>query len=145
MPSNQLNLSPEARSAIITGFATGLERGQETVKVQIYSAGSGIPIDEAEPIDDQVLLAVHESSKGSNAFKDTVSNGSLTANAFDDVLAAESGMPAFFRLIDSKKLVYMQGTCGTNGTHMIVNTINYIKGGNSSITNFSVTIPAAVA
>ncbi len=141
--SNLLHISTKLRNGAIEGMAAAAETGAQAVKVLLFSLGSGIPANEAVLITDQVLLAEHPSNLGSDGFQNSASVGSLTANAFDDVIAAASGAPAFFRLIDANGEVCMQGTVGISGTHMIINKENIVEGGNSSITGFSASIPAA--
>lgn len=141
--SNLLHISPKLQNGAIEGMASAAENGAQTVKVQLFSLGSGIPANQSVLITDQLLLAEHPSNLGSDGFADTATVGSLTANAFDDVIALESGEPAFFRLIDANGEVCMQGTVGTVGTHMIINKQSIVKDGNSSITGFSVSIPSA--
>jgi hypothetical protein len=141
--SSLLHISPKLRNGAILGMASSIEAGASAVKVLLFSIGSGIPANEAVVISDQVLLAEHPSNLGPDAFEDAATSGSLSANAFDDVLAQAEGDPAFFRLIDANGEVAMQGTAGTAGTHMIVDTQTYVTGGDSRITGFSVTIPAS--
>lgn len=135
-------ISDKLRNSAIIGVADAMEDGSQTVKVQIYTIGSGIPANHNVLITDQILLAEHPSKFGEDGFEDTSSGGSLSANTFDDVLPVVGGDPSFFRVIDANGEVGMQGTCGVSGTHMIVSDATYIQGGKSSITAFNISIPA---
>ena len=136
-------ISNKLRNAAILGVADAMEIGSEKVKVQIYTEGGGIPTSEKVALTaEHILLAEHESSNGSDGFEDTSSGGSLSAHAFEDVSPVKGGAPAFFRVLDANGETAMQGTCGVNGQHMIVSDANYIEGGKSAITAFSISIPS---
>lgn len=140
--SNEFHVSEKLRNAALVGMAGAAETGASAVTCLIYALGSGIPANLNVVITDQPLLATHVSNLGVDGFEDTASVGSLNANAFDDVVAALGGDPAFFRILDANGEVCMQGTAGTSGTHMIVSDGTYVQGGNSSITGFAVGMPA---
>jgi len=140
--SDLLHISNKVRNGMVEGAASSIELGAQTVKVQIYTLGSGRPSNQNVGITDQVLLAEHISSAGSDGFQESGSLGSLSANAFNDVNAVGDGAPSFFRLIDANNEVCMQGTCGTANAHMIVSSDAYVTGGNSSITQFNISVPA---
>ncbi|WP_085299239.1 hypothetical protein [Cognaticolwellia mytili] len=140
--SNLLHISNKVRNGMVVGAASSIEVGAQTVKALIFSLGSGIPANENVGITDQVLLAEHLSSYGSDGFEDSATTGSLSANAFADIAAIANGAPAFFRLVDANNEVCMQGTCGVANAHMLVSLPEYIQGGMSKITSLNLSVPA---
>lgn len=74
-------------------------------------------------------------------FAPAASGGVLTANSItQDSSANATGTASFFRLYKSDgTTVVMQGTVGTSGADMIVNTTSFVSGGPVACTSFALT------
>ena len=80
----------------------------------------------------------------SSAFAAAASGGVLTANAVTQTNAAASGTASFFRLTDSAGTTcYAQGTVGTSGADLNLNTTTISSGGPVQITSWTITAPGA--
>lgn len=65
-----------------------------------------------------------------------------TANAItNDTNAAATGVAGYFRGYDSAGTCVIQGTCGTSGTDMILNTTSIVSGATVSVTSWIVQLP----
>lgn len=73
----------------------------------------------------------------------TPANGVMTANAIADVTAAASGTAAYWRALGAGVNVICQGTAGTSGTSMILNSTTFTSGGVVSVVSWTYTQPKA--
>jgi hypothetical protein len=106
--------------------------------LRIYDGSQPATADTA--IGAQVILA--ELTMNSTAFG-AASNGVATANAItSDTSANNTGTAAWFRLFESDgTTVICDGTVGTSGDDMNLNTVSIVSGANVSISSATFTMP----
>lgn len=76
----------------------------------------------------------------SATFAPAATGGVLTANAIGTVNAIATGTASFFRLLRSDgTTVVLQGTVGTSGADLNLNTVSIATGGPVSCTSFVIT------
>jgi hypothetical protein len=72
------------------------------------------------------------------------SGGVLTLNAIAQTNAAATGTATFFRIYDSASATcYVQGTVGTSGADLNLNTTSITSGGPDTISSMTFTAPGA--
>jgi hypothetical protein len=107
--------------------------------LRIYDATGGIPANANAALGSQVLL-------GTLTFSATpfpaASAGTLTANPITQDSAADAtGTAAFFRILNNAGTVtYAQGTVGTSGADLNLNTTSIVAGGPISVTSLTISI-----
>lgn len=70
------------------------------------------------------------------------SNGVATASAItQDASADATGTASFFRILDSNAVVILQGTVGTSGFDLNLNTVSIVAGATVSVTSLTYTQP----
>ncbi len=70
------------------------------------------------------------------------SGGTATANTVsDDIDVDNTGTAAHFRAKDSGDVVVLQGSAGTSGTDLVLNTTAFVAGGTAKITSLTLTQP----
>lgn len=80
----------------------------------------------------------------SATFAAAASGGVLTVNAITATNAAATGTATHFRIYDSGSAVcYVQGTVGTSGADINLNTTSIVSGGPVDITSLTFTAPGA--
>lgn len=106
--------------------------------LRIYDATGGVPANANTAITTQVLLA--ELVCGS-PFAAAASGGVLTANAIsNDASANATGTAAFFRITDSAgTTTKYQGTVGTSGADLNLNTTSIVSGGPVAVSSLTIT------
>lgn len=68
------------------------------------------------------------------------SGGVLTFSAItDDSSANATGTATWFRVVDSAASHVFDGTAGTSGTDLVLNTASITSGGTVSVTSFTIT------
>jgi len=75
----------------------------------------------------------------SATFAPAPSGGVLTANAISNATAAATGTATFFRLLTSANAAVVQGTVGTSGQDLNLNTTSISSGATVSITSLVIT------
>lgn len=71
-------------------------------------------------------------------------NGVATAGAItSDSSADATGTATFFRLITSGATVMLQGSVGTSGSDLNLNTTSIVSGGAVSVSSLTITMPAS--
>ena len=106
-------------------------------KLSIYSGTQ--PTDPDTSIGDSTLLA--EFTLPTPCFA-AASAGVLTANAITSVGAVLSGTAAWFRIWNAGKTVgYIDGSVGTVGCNMNLNSVAISSGATVSVTSFTHTLP----
>src|ERR1700744_6327137 len=74
----------------------------------------------------------------------SASNGVITANSISDVTISASGTSAWFRLLKSDNTtVIMDGSVGTSGSDLNLNSVALSSGATLSTTSFTFTVPSA--
>lgn len=108
-------------------------------KVVIYSGTEPATADTA--ITTQTVLVTFTQAAGQNMFG-AASNGVITlANTPLTQAAAATGTASFFRITTSAGTVVLQGTVGTSGAQLNLNTVSITSGVNVTITSGTVTMP----
>jgi hypothetical protein len=113
-----------------------------TAKLKIYDATGGVPANAGTALGSQVVLATF--TLNSPGF--TSSGGVLTLSTSPalTVAASASGTAAFFRLFKTDgTTVVMQGTVGTSGQQLNLNTTTITATVNVSITSGTITVPTS--
>lgn len=73
----------------------------------------------------------------------TESSGVLTFNSITQTNATATGTATFFRLLNGSSVAFMQGTVGTSGADLNLNTTSIVSGGPVNITSFTITAAGA--
>lgn len=109
-------------------------------KIIIYNGTGGEPATADTAITTQGVLATF--TLGATAFGNA-SNGVITLNGVPlTVAASASGTAAFFRLTRGNgTTVILQGTVGTSGQQLNLNTTTITSGVNVTITSGTITVP----
>lgn len=104
-------------------------------KIRIYSGS--VPADADTALGAQVVLAELALSA---TFAAAAAAGVLTANAIsNDASADASGTASFFRVLTSGNAAVVQGTVGTSGADLNLNTVSIVAAATVSITSFVIT------
>jgi hypothetical protein len=79
-----------------------------------------------------------------NPFAPGSSSGVLSPTLPSNVNASNTGTAGYWRVYDNAGTnCHMQGTCGTSGTDMILNTTSLVSGGPVQISGWTITQGAA--
>lgn len=132
------SLTSAAADAMSSALNTYVNSGGAG-KIIIYDATGGVPANAGTAIGSQVVLATF--TLNNPAF--TSSGGVLTlAGVPKTVAASASGTASFFRiLLNNGTTVVLQGTVGTSGQQLNLNTTTITSGVNVTITSGTVTMP----
>lgn len=129
--------------ALANYYDDEVNTGAGTAQVIIYDATGGIPTVETA-ISTQVTLAeVDLQNPAFDAATDANPGGqiALAGVPLSDNSINATGTAAFFRIIDRNGDVVGQGTVGTSGTDMIVNSDAFQAGATFTIVSLTVTMP----
>lgn len=108
-------------------------------KIVIYNGTGGEPATADTAITTQGVLATFTVT---GAMFGSASNGVISLVTTPATVAASaSGTAAFFRITTSTNTVILQGTVGTSGQQLNLNTTTITSGVNVSITSGTVTVP----
>lgn len=123
-----------ANTMLDSGIGTQADSG----KLRIYDGTQ--PTNGGDAITTQVLLA--ELTMNADAFPSAASNV-LTANAItQDSSADATGTAAWFRLLKSDgTTTLLDGSVGTSGADLNLNSVSITSGGTVSVTSFTITMP----
>lgn len=133
-----IHISNAARSAAANAAVDLVDGGTGAAKVRIYSGAQPAGPDTA--IGAQVLLA--ELACSDPAFG-AASNGVKTLDN-TPVLSAvglAAGTAAWFRMVDSANVAVIDGSAGTSGTDLVLNTTTISVGVTVEITAGTITMP----
>ena len=131
--ANNFKLSNAAASAAADAVVDLLDNGY----FRIYSGTQAATADTA--ITDQTLLA--ELRFNATAFG-AASNGTATANAFtSDSSANATGTATWFRALKSDGATVFDGSVGTSGADLNLNSTSIQAGATVSVTSFTYTHP----
>ena len=118
-----------------------LDGGAGAALIRIYDGAK--PTNPDVAIDTQTLLA--ELTCSDPAFgdaQDGAPGGVATANAItDDTSANATGTATWFRAVDSNGVGVIDGTVGTSGADLNLNTVEIITGATVSVSSWTVTMP----
>lgn len=100
--------------------------------------GGTAPVDADAALSGNTVLATL--TMGATAFG-AASAGVATANAITaDSSADATGTATFFRVLETGgTLVVFQGTCGTSGAELNLNSVSIVLGGNVSVSSLTYT------
>lgn len=124
------------KNAMLDTFTAGI--GSSPILI-IYDATGGTPANANAALGSQVLL-------GTLTFSATpfpaASGGTLTANTItQDTAADATGTAAFYRILNSAGTVtYAQGSVGTSGADLNLNTTSIVLNGPISVTALTISI-----
>ncbi len=77
---------------------------------------------------------------------DAAPGGTATANAItSDTSADATGTATFFRVFDSDALIVFQGTVGTSGADINLNTVSIVSGATVAVTSLTISLPESDA
>lgn len=141
--ANDFIITNAVAKAMLDTFDDQVNAGTAAV-INIYSAGSGVPADGDTAITDQTLLAqLVMSATAFGAAADANPNATITADTItDDSSADATGTAVFFRILtQSGGTVICQGTVGTSGADMNLNTTSITSGSTVSISSCVITMP----
>lgn len=103
--------------------------------LKIYSVGSGVPVNVADEITDQTLLA---SLALSNPAFGAAAAGEADAAPITSAAGVGAEDAAFFRLCAPGGSAVMQGSVGTEAADLILNNISIAVGGTVGVTSLKV-------
>lgn len=111
--------------------------------LRIYSGSVPANVDTA--LGAQVLLSENTMSDPAfGAAADANPGATATANAIiDDTAANATGNASFFRIFDSNGVARIQGTVGTSGASLIINSVAIQANAKVEILSLTVTVPEA--
>jgi hypothetical protein len=123
------NIATSVRNSIVDVVTAAIDAGAGAGTVKLYTAAFA------------ALLATMTFSDPSFA---AASGGSATANAITDDSAADAtGTAAVIRVASSTPTTVFEGTAGTSGTDLVLNTSAITTGDRVSISAASITMPAS--
>jgi hypothetical protein len=131
-------ITAAAADAMSAALNTYINSGG-AAKIRIYDATGGAPANATASLGSCVLLA--DFALSNPAF--TSSGGVLTlAGTPKTVAASASGTASFFRiLLNNGTTVVLQGTVGTSGQQLNLNTLAITQTVNVTITSGTITMP----
>ncbi len=131
--ANNLKFATITRNLRLDALTT---RAGASALIKIYTATQ--PTDANTALGAQTLLATLTCN---GTFAGSAASGVLTLNAItNDTNAAATGTAAWFRMLKSDATtVVMDGTVGTSGCDLNLNTTSIQSGATVSITSFTVT------
>ena len=145
--ANQARLSSAAAVAALEAIRLLPDADAGAGKIIIYSAGSGVPAYANTAITDQTALAtltLNDPAFGAAAGDGTDHRAESDLDVDPAVTvasAAGSGDAAFFRITDNSGDVTGQGSVGTSGCDLNLNTVTIGTGANVSITSLQLRLP----
>lgn len=107
-----------------------------SARLKIYDATGGVPANVNTALGSQVLLVDMPCSA---TFAAAAAAAVLTANAITTTNAAATGTAAFYRLTTSGGTAHVQGTVGTSGADINMNTLSFVSAGPVAISSYTLT------
>ena len=134
-------ISNAAAKAACDAIVDLLDAGAGAAVVRIYDGTQATDPDTA--IGAQVLLAeLTCSDPAFGAAADAAPGGRATANAVTtDASANNTGTATWFRALDSNGVAVLDGSVGTSGCDMNINSTSITSGAAVAITSWTVTMP----
>ena len=132
-------LTPSITTAVANAMLSGGFVGTPTNSGKLRIYDGVMPTDSNTALSGNNLLA--ELTLNATAFP-APSGGVLTANAVSSGTAAATGTASFFRIYSSNgTTVISQGSVGTSGCDMNINSTAIQSGANVSVTSLTITQP----
>jgi len=124
------------KNAMLDTFTAGI--GASPL-LRVYDATGGVPANANAALTSQVLLGTLTMS--ATPFP-AASAGTMAANTITQDSAADaSGTASFFRILNAAGTVtYAQGSIGTSGADLNLNTVAIVLGGPISVTSLTISI-----
>jgi hypothetical protein len=134
--SNAFTVSTANKNSMLNAFVSGL--GTSPI-LRIYDNTGGVPANADTALGSQVLLG--ELTFSATPFP-AAASGTITANPItQDSSANATGTAAFYRILNSAGTVtYAQGTVGTSGCDLNLNTTSIIASGPIVVSSLSISI-----
>lgn len=134
-----IHISTAARNAACDSVVDLLDAGPAGGKIRIYSGAQPAGPDTA--VGAQVLLA--ELTMDATAAFGSAANGTATLDATPvlSTTGLAAGTAAWFRMLDSNNVAVMDGSAGTSGTDLILNTATISVGVTVEVTAGTITMP----
>jgi len=88
-----------------------------------------------------ILATLALSATAFGAAADAAPNATATANTITANTASGTGTASFFRLINGTPTPVMQGTVGTSGEALNLNSVSIVTGATVDVTSMTVTVP----
>jgi hypothetical protein len=134
-----IHISNAARSAAANAAVDLVDAGAAGGKIRIYSGAQPAGPDTA--VGAQVLLA--ELTMDATAAFSAASNGVKTLDATPvlSTTGLAAGTAAWFRMLDSNNVAVIDGSAGTSGTDLILNTTTISVGVTVEVTGGTITMP----
>lgn len=129
-----------ALDAIVDSFDSGSTDANGDIRV--YSGTA--PADADASLSGNTLLAQAElSNPAFGSATDANPGGTATMSGLpkSDSSIDATGTASFFRIFDRNNVCRFQGTVGTSGTNMVVNSTAFQSGATFTITAFTITLP----
>jgi hypothetical protein len=123
------------RHTMLDAITTDIDAGAGAGTLRIYDGS--VPADADTALSGNTLLAQLTMSDPSAA---GASGGDWTASSITaDSSADASGTASFFRILDSNAAVVLQGTVGTTGADLNLNSVSITAGDNVAVSSFVIT------
>lgn len=123
------NIATSVRNSMCDALVDAIDAGAGTSHLRIYTSAFG------------TLLA--ELDFANPAFG-AASSGTATANTItDETSAPATGTAAVIRVIDRNGTTVFEGTAGTSGTDLVLNTTSITTGDRVTVSSATITMPAS--
>ncbi len=134
-------ISNAAAIAACNAVVDLLDAGAGAALIRIYDGTQ--PTNSDVAISTQTLLAeLTCSDPAFGAAADAAPGGRATASAItDDSSANATGTASWFRAVDSNGLAVLDGSVGTSGADLNLNTVSITSGATVSVSSWTVTMP----
>lgn len=139
--ANNFKIANAVAKALADAFTTALDAGSAAL-IRIYDGSQ--PTDPDTAVGAQTLLAeLTMSATSFGAATDGNPGGLITANSITaDSSANATGTAAWFRMLTQNAgSVIADGSVGTSGADLNLNTVSITAGSQVSITSFTITMP----
>jgi hypothetical protein len=130
-----LSYADALRHAMLDEITADIDSGAGAGTLRIYDGS--VPADADTALSGNTLLAQLTMSGPSAG---SASGGDWTASSItSDSSADATGTASFFRILDSDTNVVMQGTVGTSGADLNLNSVSITSGDTVAVTSFVIT------
>jgi len=120
------------KNTMLATITTSIGSGANVI---IYQGG--VPANADAALGGATVLATLPCS---STFAPAPSGGTLTANAITQQNATGTGPASFYRILTSGAVVVAQGSVGTSGADMNLNTTAIVTGGPVVVTSFTISM-----
>ena len=134
-----VSITATMRNALLDGGASGGLKSLDSGFLKLYDGTP--PANASAALSGNTLLATL--TFASDAFGDSASGVATAAAITSDTTADATGTATFFRLWKSDNTVMLQGTAGTSGTDLILNTASIVAGAVVAVSSLTITMPAS--